>query len=145
MLISATVNSVLLIKEDDEHEFLYRYLKMIGIMMANIVTLEALAKSKMTETSLKNHDLGNMAQGLHFLRKRIPCNCLDAMYKKARDVLPRIPRCSNMNCRAFTDKKELQVCTKCKTAQYCSRECQVADWPEHKHRCRDSAKFHEET
>eukprot|EP00984_Skeletonema_dohrnii_P035641 scaffold35642_cov211-Skeletonema_dohrnii-CCMP3373.AAC.1 len=26
-------------------------------------------------------------------------------------------------------------CTQCRVANYCSRECQVADWPEHKNYC----------
>ena len=30
----------------------------------------------------------------------------------------------------------LSRCGKCKTAQYCSRECQVADWASHKAACK---------
>jgi len=28
-----------------------------------------------------------------------------------------------------------KICSKCKIARYCSRECQIKDWNEHKHIC----------
>ncbi|GFH48325.1 hypothetical protein CTEN210_04801 [Chaetoceros tenuissimus] len=31
---------------------------------------------------------------------------------------------------------KLSVCSKCKSAYYCSRECQVKDWPKHKRMCK---------
>ena len=40
--------------------------------------------------------------------------------------------CNAMGCTQYADKK----CSKCKTAVYCSRECQVSDWRmSHKHSC----------
>jgi hypothetical protein len=40
---------------------------------------------------------------------------------------------------AACDKKGSSVCNRCKHARYCSRECQVADWPIHKKVCPDFA------
>ena len=35
-----------------------------------------------------------------------------------------------------TDKNDaFQKCSKCRVAYYCSRDCQAADWPEHKFLC----------
>ena len=34
--------------------------------------------------------------------------------------------------------KGLQGCSRCGTARYCGRECQVKHWPVHKNSCRDS-------
>ncbi|KAI1415915.1 hypothetical protein F5Y13DRAFT_155659 [Hypoxylon sp. FL1857] len=46
-----------------------------------------------------------------------------------------------LNCGA--DDVELQKCNRCKTAQYCSKECQRADWSIHKQVCeaRDSTRI----
>ena len=41
-------------------------------------------------------------------------------------------KCGNSN--AF-DNVKLLACSRCKSAYYCSRECQLADWKQHKSRC----------
>ena len=41
-------------------------------------------------------------------------------------------RCNN--CGSFSD--ENQCCSKCHKVYYCSRECQVSDWPRHKPICK---------
>lgn len=40
---------------------------------------------------------------------------------------------------AVCEAKGYMLCRRCKHAKYCSRECQVADWPIHKNLCRDFA------
>lgn len=73
----------------------------VGHMFMNIMLFESLAKGEVL-SDLKYVDVvDNQSQMLHFLRKRIPCQCLDTMYQKIRGVIPRTPRCSNENCRAF--------------------------------------------
>lgn len=37
-------------------------------------------------------------------------------------------------------KLKMQLCSRCKGAYYCCRECQVTDWPVHKIGCADEAK-----
>jgi hypothetical protein len=68
-----------------------------------------------------------------YLCKQIPCSCLNEDKKNAKQ-LPKTGRCSY--CSSQDDKLELKKCSHCKSAQYCSKECQVADWKtRHKEDC----------
>jgi MYND finger len=49
------------------------------------------------------------------------------------------PKCNQCRNPPSGDEK-IQVCSRCKTAQYCSRDCQKADWKEHKAVCKYLAK-----
>lgn len=40
--------------------------------------------------------------------------------------------------------RKLRVCSKCKFAKYCSRECQVAHWPMYKEECKEFVAYEEE-
>ena len=53
-------------------------------------------------------------------------------------------RCANPTCELnkldrSTGKVKFQKCSRCKTVIYCSRECQIAHYPEHKSMCRERA------
>lgn len=50
-------------------------------------------------------------------------------------------RCCNLEC----DKTggAMRVCSACKVASYCSRECQLLDWRNHKNACADCSKARE--
>jgi zinc finger MYND domain-containing protein 10 len=37
-------------------------------------------------------------------------------------------------------KEAFKRCSKCKGVWYCSRDCQVGHWPEHKAKCNEKAK-----
>jgi hypothetical protein len=68
-----------------------------------------------------------------FLSKQIPCSCLDENKKNAKQA-PKTRRCSY--CTSEDLKVELQKCSQCKSVQYCSKKCQVADWNAgHKKEC----------
>ena len=48
-------------------------------------------------------------------------------------------RRGNRNCLCcLKEVKGSSRCSKCRTALYCSRECQVKHWPVHKNNCIDS-------
>ena len=49
------------------------------------------------------------------------------------------PKCSQCKNPPSSDGK-LQVCSRCRKVQYCSRDCQKADWKEHKVICKYLAK-----
>ncbi|GFH52347.1 hypothetical protein CTEN210_08823 [Chaetoceros tenuissimus] len=44
--------------------------------------------------------------------------------------------CQNCSKNGTEVGHELSLCSKCKRAAYCSRECQVAHWPNHREFCR---------
>jgi hypothetical protein len=50
----------------------------------------------------------------------------------------RVRRPSRRVCTmcAVVSQHKLQVCTRCRRAAYCGRECQAAHWPVHKSECR---------
>ena len=69
---------------------------------------------------------------VRFFRKRIPCKCLDQRYSCAKET-PKLGECKT--CEKQMERSHLQLCSKCKVAQYCCRDCQVKDWPVHKMDC----------
>jgi hypothetical protein len=72
-----------------------------------------------------------------FYRKRIPCSCLDERYEEVKSV-KKMGCCYNPNCiHAFgtVERRKMLFCTRCGEANYCSVECQRADWKTHRVRC----------
>ena len=70
---------------------------------------------------------------LKFYSKRLDCKCLKEMYSEARKTLPKMGGC--FFCIQIKERALLMVCSRCRINQYCSRECQIADWPRHKCNC----------
>ena len=79
---------------------------------------------------------------LKFYRKRITCSCLKGMHLEARKTLPKLGAC--YLCDEEKERSLLMVCGRCKIAQYCSRECQIAAWPMHKSSCDAYVNFHKQ-
>lgn len=65
--------------------------------------------------------------------KRIPCNCLGALKKQ----IPKTEDCRF--CKVPKLSKQLSRCSVCKIVSYCSKECQVKDWKQHKIDCKSNA------
>ena len=78
-------------------------------------------------------DGGNRAL-IRFFSKRTPCSCLDEKNEMAKSQ-PKKGWC--FLCNRFKEYSQLKVCSRCKLSQYCSVECQRADWPTHKETCAD--------
>ena len=70
---------------------------------------------------------------LKFFRKRITCSCLKKMHLEVRKSEPKIGLCEH--CNDMKERRLLMVCSRCMVSQYCSRECQVAESPEHREMC----------
>ena len=72
-----------------------------------------------------------------YYRKRIPCACLDEKYKEVKSV-KKMGLCCNTNCSqpgCRVERSKMLSCTRCGAANYCSVECQRADWKKHKKTC----------
>ena len=70
-----------------------------------------------------------------YLRQHIPCTCLDTKYKEVKSMT-KTGVCANPLCHApdryRVERSTMLYCTRCRAANYCSRECQKAAWPKHK-------------
>ena len=78
-----------------------------------------------------------------FLRKRIPCKCLDKKYNEVKSMT-KMGMCSNLECThsyRMVAKSEMFCCTGCRQVFYCSPECQRAHWKcDHKEECKFMAR-----
>ena len=92
------------------------------------------------KVAMKRRDLSsidcncsNKRDTLKFFSKRASCSCLKKMHQEARKTMPKMGIC--FGCAEKKERRTLSVCSRCMIAQYCSRECQVANWPIHKKDC----------
>ena len=69
---------------------------------------------------------------VRYLRKRIPCSCLDEVYKEVK-CITRTGVCHN--CSSTVERSKMLTCARCGHANYCSRTCQKSDWQRHKKNC----------
>ena len=80
---------------------------------------------------------------VEFLRKRIPCKCLDEKYEEVRSI-PRMGICTNNECTLpgrKAERSEMFYCGRCRFVCYCSTECQKMDWrARHKKECKELAR-----
>ena len=76
---------------------------------------------------------GNRRDAVKYVAKRLPCTCLKELHSAARKKLNKVGLC--INCLRRYPRSQLHVCTGCKYAPYCSRECQRANWSLHKQYC----------
>ena len=77
-----------------------------------------------------------------YYRKRIPCACLDEKYKDVKSV-KKLGWCCNPSCSKLNnmaERSKMFCCARCREANYCSIECQKADWKGHKEECDRVAK-----
>ncbi len=78
---------------------------------------------------------------VQYYRKRIPCHCLDKKYEAVKSV-KKMGKCCNLKCSlpgGKVERSRMLSCTRCGVANYCSRECQKADWKNHKEFCGNTA------
>ena len=69
---------------------------------------------------------------VQYYRKRIPCSCLDEKYKLVK-YIPKMGLCFNRTCTSRgVERSKMFSCSRCGRANYCSVECQRADWKAHK-------------
>jgi hypothetical protein len=106
------------------------------------VKLTALDAKTMHDWRATTEKIATDRELILFLSKQIPCSCLMEDKKNAKQA-PKTGRCRY--CCSVDLKGELRKCSQCKSVQYCSRECQVADWKAgHKKDCKVSKKLREQ-
>ena len=69
---------------------------------------------------------------LKFYRKRTSCSCLKKLHLEARKTITKMAKCS---CGVEKERLSLSTCSRCMIVDYCSRQCQVADWSDHRACC----------
>jgi hypothetical protein len=71
-------------------------------------------------------------------RKTAICKRETKLCEKGKELMPKLLEptqlCRRDKCANRVDSK-FKKCGNCKQARYCSRECQVADWSDHKTTC----------
>ena len=105
----------------------------LGLKLRYCVGKETRADSEMDLKLIKwvrdsEHERGYV----NILAREIPCNCMDASKARLR-ASEKTGICHG--CLQEFPKHRLSYC-KCRTKVYCSRNCQVKHWPEHKDICK---------
>jgi len=67
------------------------------------------------------------------LARETPCNCMHPKKAEAKGM-DKTNVCND--CRNHFPKTSLSFCTGCQIAKYCSKACQVSDWPRHRALCK---------
>ncbi|KAL5527647.1 hypothetical protein ACEPAG_6448 [Sanghuangporus baumii] len=62
-----------------------------------------------------------------------------ALFEDNEDQGGNLNYCGNPDCQKGDENNTFQVCSACKTARYCSKECQLISWKHkgHKHDCKN--------
>ena len=105
----------------------------------DLVMNERVVASKGRDLSTNASSIGR--DFLKFFRKRTTCKCLKKMHLEARKM-PKMGLC--WYCDKEMERVSLSVCSRCMIRQFCSRECQVADWPKHKKDCDVYVRAHQQ-
>ena len=72
-------------------------------------------------------------QTIRFFHRRNSCNCLQELYYKLKETTEKTSYC--FYCDKIVEIRQLSRCEHCNVAQYCSYDCALAHWPEHKVGC----------
>jgi len=69
---------------------------------------------------------------IKFMAREITCKCMDEKKKEAK-LMKKVAKC--WCCETDFPKEKLLRCKGCDHVQYCSKECSITHWPEHREWC----------
>jgi hypothetical protein len=115
----------------------------IAILMIEHYDTEKSDLDNVTRITMKMQDaLGDVSKVIHFLRKRVPCGCLNELRKKFyMDVNTKNHSVFCKTCDKGMRKGEVKLCPVCRMSQYCSQSCVDKDWSSHQEFCRTYTAF----
>lgn len=73
-------------------------------------------------------------KAIKYLHKKLPCDCLKAVGRQLLSKQGKTFLCQN--CEKRFPRTMQNDCSACACVSYCSKECQVANWKEHKTMCK---------
>ena len=125
-------------KSTAEGEIWFHYLAQNEVMICMMITVLELVETYSDPIVVKrrstkmSHKLagGNRRDVVKFVSKRLPCSCLKKLHSAARKKVEKVGKC--FGCDKQFPRSQLCVCTGCNHNEYCSKECQRADWSHHK-------------
>jgi len=137
------------IDEDDEYPDTYNLAKSILFLEQfvgrDITDIKSITNTRGIQSKLRDLQprvSSSRRDLLKFFNKRLSCSCLKTKHSGARQTIPKKGLC--YYCGKEKERVALPVCSRCKIFHYCSRECQVADWPRHKRDCNDFVCAHKQ-
>merc|ERR1712238_288576 len=74
---------------------------------------------------------------INCIAREIPCDCLEEK-RIAAKLMEKVAVC--YCCRKEFSKKMMLRCTGCNHVQYCSKECRIVAWSQHKNICRSDCR-----
>jgi len=118
-----------------ESTYFCENLYQVGVIAAAVQFLDGKSDIVPPKETMKVNDIlsGCKRTAIRFFSKRISCSCLDDLYSEAKETLNKMGACRH--CNQMKEHSALMECSRCEGAQYCSKECQVVDWPRHKEYC----------
>ena len=132
-MIKMGTNMMLLTNGDSISLSVLSLAKSICVLEHYVDSMNAALSNREVQTKLRDLHTGSRRDALKFYSKRVSCSCLKSMHQEARRTEPKMGRCHH--CKKEKERVALSVCSRCMITQYCSKECHVAHWSEHKVDC----------
>jgi MYND finger len=129
--------------DQENSHLLYRKNTKLILLLANFVkyvfTPQCYGKDASETSSTgrrflrhQNLILSGVTGGIRFLAKHLPCDCFKKL-QMSTCVGKKVAFCEGC-CQDLLVEK-MNTCGRCRTSNFCSRQCQTDDWPNHKKFC----------
>ena len=127
---------MLLLTEGRDNNILlsaFNLAKSVRVLENYVDSMNVAVSNREVQIKIRDLHYGSRRDALKFFSKRVSCSCLKSMHREARMTQPKMALC--YGCQTEKKRVELSVCSRCMVTQFCSRECQVANWHKHKDKC----------